>query len=291
MQRSRGGTLTGAAELCARPVERPCGPHWAHARAGRAPLRASTRRLPPHHTQAKSVQRFPSRAAARPNPVAASAPSLLPPSLLPQARGSPLAASALPSLGGADGLVHRAVPPGVSGESRTSTMRPSPRARGAPPHPQRDSSRALQPVPHLLPKMLGQREEDGSRHPPGECRGQQLPHGAQHGVHPLPARLITPRPYRDRYGDEASTKVLIPPGERGLMERGCTAAVLASSSTGAQTPSPGQATPRESASGRSPPLARLRERPALRGGLFRTASSSSWLGRRLREIPRTLDQA
>jgi hypothetical protein len=43
------------------------------------------------------VQRIPSCAAARPNPVAPSAPS----SLLPQARGSPLAASALPPLGGA----------------------------------------------------------------------------------------------------------------------------------------------------------------------------------------------
>lgn len=38
--------------------------------------------------------------------------------------------------------------------------------------------RALLPVTHPLPKMLGQREEDGRRHPPGECRGQQLPHGA-----------------------------------------------------------------------------------------------------------------
>lgn len=28
-----------AAELCVKPVERPCSPHWAHARSGRVPLR------------------------------------------------------------------------------------------------------------------------------------------------------------------------------------------------------------------------------------------------------------
>ena len=39
MQRCRGGTLTSAAELCAKPVESPCSPHWAHARSGRAPRR------------------------------------------------------------------------------------------------------------------------------------------------------------------------------------------------------------------------------------------------------------
>jgi hypothetical protein len=39
VQRGRGGPLTGAAELCARPVQRPCSPLWAHARSGRAPLR------------------------------------------------------------------------------------------------------------------------------------------------------------------------------------------------------------------------------------------------------------
>jgi hypothetical protein len=37
--------------------------------------------------------------------------------------------------------------------------------------------------------MLGQREDDGRHHLSGECRGQQLPHGAQHGVHPFPPDL------------------------------------------------------------------------------------------------------
>jgi hypothetical protein len=111
----------------------------------------------------------------------------------------------------ADGLVHRAVPPGVSGEGRTSTMRPSPRAE--------EPRHILRPVPHPFPKMLGQREDDGRHHLSGECRGQQLPHGAQHGVHPLPARLITPRPHRDRYGDEAFSSALIPPGREDFLAR------------------------------------------------------------------------
>jgi hypothetical protein len=63
----------------------------------------------------------------------------------------------------ADGLVHRAAPPGVSGEGRTSTMRPSLLQRQEEPRHIRNGTplRVLQPVPHLLPKMLGQREELG----------------------------------------------------------------------------------------------------------------------------------
>lgn len=37
MQRCRGGTLTGAAELCARPVQKPCSPHWARPLRPRSP--------------------------------------------------------------------------------------------------------------------------------------------------------------------------------------------------------------------------------------------------------------
>ncbi|WP_369333656.1 glycosyltransferase [Corallococcus sicarius] len=44
-QRSRRGTLTGAAERCAGPGEKPCSPHGAHARSGRAPLRGAARGL------------------------------------------------------------------------------------------------------------------------------------------------------------------------------------------------------------------------------------------------------
>jgi hypothetical protein len=45
VERGRGGPLTGGAELCVRPVHRPCNSLWAHACAGCAPLRGQAEGL------------------------------------------------------------------------------------------------------------------------------------------------------------------------------------------------------------------------------------------------------